>query len=365
MMVLTAIVVYLIVVILLKLWSARHHNEENHYVADENEISEEKFAENDFKASKEESSSEESSSDAEKKPQIVSADIIIPLARKAKTELEAEYVLSQNWSDEVQIALAKTAVFECQKILLNYPKLSGEGLTVICERPSNFNFDNDFVISWFNSAIEKAKLTVSQEERIARCREFTIKVALLKRTKLTGEGLVALCQNTGNINVDDSEKVYEWFEKAIERTKLTTYQELKIAKTAKIAIIRALLLRSEINGATMVQLCEKTGNLNLDSQTVWSMYEKAIRKCKLTPEEEVNMVRSKNFPAQRGLILKKDISYEAFLELCRKPNQFNMDHPLTKEYFHNASKRLAPKLTDAQKAELAKSQIESVIKGLM
>lgn len=360
MMILTAIVVYLIVVILLKLWNARHHNEENHYVADENEISKEKSAENDFKASK-----EESSSDAEKKPQMVSADIIIPLARKAKTELEAEYVLSQNWSDEIQIALARTSVFECQKILLNSPKLSGEGLTTICEIPSNFNFDNDIVISWFNNAIQNTKLTANQEERIARCGEFTVKVALLKRTKLTGEGLVILCQNTGNINVDDSSTVYEWFEKAIERTKLTAYQELEIAKTEKIAIIRALLLRSKINGTTMVQLCEKTGNLNLDSQTVWGMYEKAIRNCKLTPEEEVSMVRSNNFPAQRGLILKKDISYEAFLELCRKPNQFNMDHPLTNEYFRNAAKCLAPKLTDVQKTELAKSRIESVIKGLM
>lgn len=352
MKIFVVIVVYLIVALIVKVCYEAMHQKKDKDFKDINLYDENKTSEVDLHKEVE-------------NPSMVSTEVIIPLAKKARTELEAQYVLSQNWSDEVQVVLAKTKIFECQKVLINSSKLSGEGLTVLCERPANFNFDNDIVIRWFNTAIENTKLTPEQEIRIAKCREFVIKVALLKRTKLTGEGLVTLCQNTGNINVDDSTVVYKWFENAIERTKLTENQELAIAETAKVAISRAILLRSKICGRTLVAICEKPGNLNMDSEKVWNMFENATKNCELTVEDEVRIVKTRSFPAQRALLLSEHLTYEAFLEICKKPTSFNMDHSAVKKYFEDAARRLSNKITDEQKAKLAECQISSVIKGLM
>lgn len=228
---------------------------------------------------------------------------LIPFAKTAKTAVEVKYVLEQNNSAKIQVTLAKTKTFEVQEYLLQYPALKGSALVEICENPANFNFDNSLVQDDFNKAMERTNLKSEQEVRIAKCKSYTIKLALLRRSKLTGEGLVAFCENTGEVNLD-SETVRRWIDQAMKRTNLNPKQEARIAQTGLYEMQRALML------------------------------------------------------------MRPNLSYEGFLEICRNPKQFRMSNNEVQEWFKKVTKQLAPTLNSEQKFKLAKSKIEGVLEGL-
>lgn len=233
----------------------------------------------------------------------IEASELIPFAKTAKTAAEVKYALEQNNSAKIQVTLAKTEVFAVQEYLLQYPALRGSALVEICENPANFNFDNSLVQDDFNKAMERARLKPEQEVRIAKCKSYTIKLALLRRSKLTGEGLVAFCENTGEVNLE-SEAVRNWIDKAMKRTKLNPKQEAKIAQTGFYEMQRALML------------------------------------------------------------MRPNLSYEGFLEICRNPKELRMSSSTVQEWFKKITKRLAPTLDSDQKFKLAKTKIEGVLEGL-
>lgn len=288
----------------------------------------------------------------------------ISVARTVDSEMTANYIMAQNWSEEVQVAMAETKNIEAQKFLLNFKELSGEALTVICERPANFNFDSDIVENWFEKAIKRTKLTSKQQIRISRAGYFIMKKALLLKEDLTSNALVELCYNSGRLNLD-SDTVKWWYLNAINRTKPSEKQQLKIVETKKYSFLRALLLSDVLKAETLIAISEDPGNLNTESETVWSWFENAVNKTELSVEQQVRMAKLKNFASKRALLWSKHLVYEAFLVICQNPGTFNMENDTVQKHFRETTKRLLPTLNDEQKAELAKTKIKGVLKGLM
>lgn len=309
-----SIIAYLIIAFLLNNYSKKRQLSEE-WIPDskdteeDKESNEEEIAEVEVESNTENIEAEESKIEISEKNKIscknneIEDPELISFAKTAKTVTEVKFVLEQNNSAIIQMTLARTKLFEVQEYLLQYPALRGCALVEICEKPANFNFDNPLVKEDFNKAMERAKLQPEQEVRIAKCQSYTIKLALLRRSKLTGEGLVAFCENTGEVNLE-SETVRRWLDKAVKRTKLTTQQEVRIAQTGFFEMQRALML------------------------------------------------------------MKADLSYEGFLEICRNPKELRMSSITVQEWFKNVTKKLAPTLSSDQKVKLAKTKIEGVLEGL-
>lgn len=301
MIIVVPIVAYLIAALILNRWTKNRYDEDE-VIPDSGPNDDTSKAE--VEEQVEEDIEQKNETQEKRKNNEIETSEILPFAKSAKTEAEAKYTLEQNNSAKVQYALAKTKVFEVQSYLIQYPYLKSSALVEICENPSNFNFDNREVQSWFNRALERTKLKPEQEVRIANCKSYAIKLALLKRSKLTGDGLVAFCQNPGNVNLE-SESVMDWLNKAVRRTQTTPKQEALIAQTGLYEMQRALLL------------------------------------------------------------MKQDLSYEGFLEICKNPKQMRMSSDTVQDWFRKITKRLAPTLDSNQKFELAKTKIQGVLEGLM
>lgn len=287
------------------------------------------------------------------------------IAQKVDSELEAEYVMSQNSSKEVQVTMAKTKNFEAQKYLLNFKDLCAEALTVICESPSTFNFDSPTVERWFTDAISRTKLTPRQEIRISQNgRKFMMKRALILKKDLSAAGLIELCRNPGSMNLD-SDTVRRWYLDAVNRINPSEKQQLKMVESQNFAILRALLLSEYLKGETLATISESPGSMNLDSENVWSWFAKAAKRTELTVEQQVRMAKSNNFAANRAILINPNIVYEALFAVCKNTKHFNMNSDTVQRYFKDATRRLLPNLNDQQKVELAQTKITGVLKGLM
>ncbi len=300
MIIVVSVLAYLIAAFLLNKWLKRRNTEEDF---EPNSKVEGDISEEDSKIEEEVEEEQDEKKKTEKKNEIETSQIL-PFAKAAKTESETRYVLEQNNSAKVQYALAKTKVFEVQAYLLKYSMLKANALVEICENHSNFNFDNYDVQKWFNRAMDRTKLKPEQEVRIANCKNYAIKIALLRKSNLSGDGLVAFCQNTGTVNLE-SETVRAWIDDAVKRTKLTPEHEAKIAQTGFYEMQRALML------------------------------------------------------------MRPNLSYEGFLEICKNPKEFRMSSDTVQNWFRKVTKRLAPTLNSEQKFELAKTKIEGVLEGLV
>lgn len=294
----------------------------------------------------------------------ISNEDAISIVKDAETELEFQYVLSQNSSPIVQIEMAKIRTSEAQRVLLEFPNLCGEALVEICEHSKKFNFENNTVDKWFSDAIKRTKLTAKQEIRISQCGEFVMKRALLLRENLTAAGLVELCINSGSLNLE-SDRVESWYRYKINNVSLTKKQQLEIARTKKFLMHKLLLLSPQLKGETLVEISENSGSLNLDSKNVWRWFEDAAKRIELTSYQQIRMVESNNFAAQRAILIRPSIDYTAFLILCQNTRNFNMTNDNVQEYFENATRKLLPTLSEEQKVKLAKTRIKGVIKGLM
>ena len=95
--------------------------------------------------------------------------------------------------------------------------LSADGLVAVCENPGSMNLRSDTIQKWFKEAIERTELTAEQEVQIAKLGEFSYNRALLLKTNLSGDGLVAVCEYPGSMNLR-SNTIQKWFKEAIERT---------------------------------------------------------------------------------------------------------------------------------------------------
>lgn len=303
MIILVPIVAYLIAAFILNKWMKNRQLDEE-WIPPESDSGNDEPKEECEMEKEEEVEDRQEEKPTKRKNNEIQTSQILPFAKSAKTEAETKYVLGQNNSAKVQYTLAKTKVFEVQAHLIQYPYLKSSALVEICENPSNFNFDNSTVQDWFKKAMERTKLKPEQEVRIAKCKSYTIKLALLRKSDISGDGLVAFCENPGTVNLEN-ENVMDWLNSAVKRAKLTPEHEASIAKTGLYEMQRAL------------------------------------------------------FTMRQGL------SYEGFLEICRNPKQLKMSSDTVQGWFRKASKRLAPTLTSEQKFELAKTKIQGVLEGLM
>lgn len=343
---------YLLAVLLLNLFSKKR----NKYETDINLEDNQKEEENQYNVTDKE---------CEKHEFLMAKEEACIIARKVESELEAKYVMSQNSSESVQVAMAQTKNFEAQKYLLKFPDLSAEALVTICEKPSTFNFENDLVQRWFIDAINRTKLTSKQEIRISQNgKNFVMSKALILKKDLSSDGLVELCRNPGNMNLD-SETVRKWYLDAVERIIPSEEYQLKMVASGNFAILRALMLSKNLKGETLAAISESPGSMNLDSEIIWNWFEKAVKRTELTTSQQVRMAEARNFASNRAIILNPNIAYEAFLAICKDTKCFNMKNDTVQRYFRDATHRLLPNLSDKQKIELAQTKIEGVLKGLM
>lgn len=294
----------------------------------------------------------------------ISIENALLLAKDAETKLQYEYILAQNSSSIVQLEIARKRTFEAQCVLLECPNLCGEALLEICEHSKKFNFDNSTVEKWFSEAIQHTKLTAIQEIRISQCGEFIMKKALLLRENLTAAGLVELCENSGSLNLENS-LVESWYSNKINKIPITEKQQLKIARTKKFTMHKILLLSPKLKGETLVEISQNPGKLNLENTTVWEWFEDAVERIPLTSRQQTQMAETNNFAAQRAILISSKIDYAAFLVICQNTRRFNMKNDTVQKYFEDATRRLLPNLTDEQKVKLAQTKIDGVIKGLM
>ena len=226
---------------------------------------------------------------------------LLDMAKTADTADGVQYILQQNSSVEVQVAIANSGTYEGQKALLNYSGLTAEALVAICKNPKSLNLISTNVQNWFQSAIERTTLTSEQEVEIANTGKYAIQKALLLRTNLTGAGLVALCKTPKVFNFS-STNVQSWFQSALERTTLTSEQEVEIANTGEYAIQKALLLRTNLTAEGLIALCKNPKGFNLCSMNVQSWFENAVKRITFTKEQELQLAKTGNARVQKGLI---------------------------------------------------------------
>lgn len=340
---------YLLIAVLLNLFSKKRNKYESDNLEDNQKEKEGKVT--DIKCENNE-------------PQMANKEACI-IAKKVESELEAKYVMSQNSSESVQVAMAQTRDFEAQKYLLKFPDLSAEALVTICEKPSTFNFESDIVERWFIDAINRTKLTSKQEIRISqKGKNFVMSKALILKKDLSADGLVELCINPGHMNLD-SDTVRKWYLDALERIVTSEEHQLKMVASGNFAILRALMLSKNLKGETLAAISESPGSMNLDSEIIWNWFEKAVKRTELTTSQQVRMAEARNFASNRAIILNPNIAYEAFLAICKDTKCFNMKNDTVQRYFRDATRRLLPNLSDKQKIEIAQTKIEGVLKGLM
>lgn len=146
---------------------------------------------------------------------------------KKKLIAEIQQTLNQN---DAQVLIALGNNFEAKVELIRSSELNSDGLIALCTNPEPMNLNNKTVRNWFKDAIERTELTAEQEVEIARIGEFAYSQALLLSTNLTADGLVAVCENPGDLNLNNK-TVQNWFKDAIKRTELTAEQKALIAKS--------------------------------------------------------------------------------------------------------------------------------------
>ncbi len=181
--------------------------------------------------------------------------------------------------------LATIRAYVRSRGLLVNDNLTAEGLIAICENPGDLDLLNDTVQDWFAEEIERIDLTAEQEVRIAKFGRFPYSRGLLFRTKLTADGLIAVCETSGALNLLN-EDVQNWYAEAIERTNLTAEQEVHIAKLGRFPYSRGLLFRTKLTADGLIAVCETPGDLNLQNEDVQNWFAEAIERTSLSVEQK-------------------------------------------------------------------------------
>lgn len=265
---------------------------------------------------------------------------------------------------DIQIAIAESDNFEAQKLLLKSPNLCAEALVILCEKSYRFNFKNREVQNWFEVAINRTKLTSKQEIRISESSDFVLKLALIQKEDLTARGLIELCENPGRLNLENKTVMLLYLD-AINRTKPSEKDQLRMIKSQNIALLIALLISVELKPEALVAISESPGRINLESAYILKSFQEAVRRCELTSKQQIRMIKSYNFAAKLAMLLNPNIKYDAFLILCQNTQSFNMKNATVQKWFKEATCRLLPNINNEQKIKLAKTNIEGVITALI
>ena len=195
--------------------------------------------------------------------------------------------------DDAQVMIALGENYKAKEGLLQSPKLHAEGLMALCINPIPMNIHcSEVVQERFKEAIARTELTEEQQVLIAEIGEFVYSKVLLSSTKLTAEALVAICENSEgfDLNID---AVKKQFKEAFERTELTNEQQVQIAKIGKFVYSETLLESTKLTAEALVAICENSGEFDLNIDTVQRQFKEAFARTELTNEQQVRIVQSK------------------------------------------------------------------------
>lgn len=245
---------------------------------------------------------------------------------------------------QVQIALGED--FEQKKNLLQSQNLHAQGLMALCAYPSPLNIDgSDEVQKWFKHAFKRVELTSEQEVQIAKLNTWPFSWCLLNKSSLTSAGLIALCKNQGELDLNDKTN-QELYIKHFKKTKLTPNQEVEIAKMGIFIYSKALLLKPDLSASGLIELCKNPGELQLANKNIRKYFIEAIKRTPLTEKEQVILAKINSYSAySNGLLQRQDLTVNALITLSNYPPFSDK----TQELFYEAIDRQGDNLTPEQK----------------
>lgn len=270
------------------------------------------------------------------------------LIKAAETEEAMQYILARYNSYEHQMIFAKSKKYIAQKVLIDSEELLPEAFVQLC-KDNEFNKASSTVYNSFNEAVKKLELTEEQQKEIIK-QHYTYQQMLLENKKLTPETYVILAENN-KLNYKNStiEKLYK---SEFERLNFNTDQRKRLIDLQEYLFHELLIKSDELTGEELVMLCQKN-QFNMKSHNVESWFIQAIERTELTSRQQVAIAHINDFVYHKAIILKTDISYEALLCLARK-SKFNLESPEVRQWFVSAVERVNP--TEPQKNTLMLSE---------
>ena len=270
-----------------------------------------------------------------------------------KAEVGNEILNQENL--QVKIALGDN--YDAKVALLQSKELSSDGLVALCLYPEGLRLENLKIQHFYKEAIERTDLTVEQEVQIAKFDKYAYTKALLLRTRLSPEGLVAVCENPGEVSLRNNE-LEKMFREAIERVELNAEQEVQIAKLGEFTYNAALLLRTKLTPEGLVAVCENPGDISLENIGLKRMFRKAIERVELNAEQEVQIAKLGEFTYNTALLLRTKLTPEGLVAVCENPGSMNLKNKNIQQLFKNAIKRTA--LTVEQKNQIIDSELKGI-----
>lgn len=253
-------------------------------------------------------------------------------------------------SEDVQVVTALGDNSKEKLRLLQSPNLNADGLIALCTNPDPLNIDNSQIQIIFAEAIERTELTSEQQVQIASIDEFVYSKGLLLKTDLSQEGLVEVCKNPGNIILDH--QLISLFAQAMERAELTPEQEVEIAELEKETYNLALLAKSHISPEALVSVCENYGNMNLEYVGYREIYANAFERTDLSPKQQVKIAELDKTLYTIALLNKTDLSPEGLIAVCENPGDINLRSEAGYKLVRSAIERTA--LSRSEQVEIAK-----------
>jgi len=98
-------------------------------------------------------------------------------------------------------------------------------------------------LEWFYNEVEKAELTAEDEVKLAKLDEGVLHNALLLRSNLTAEGLIATCEAEFKGSYGYGSKQMEMLNNAVKRVELTDDQLLRLKAINASVLNKALMLK--------------------------------------------------------------------------------------------------------------------------
>lgn len=152
----------------------------------------------------------------------------------------------------------------------------------------------------------------------------------------------------------------------LERRNSKNFQQA-LAKSGSSIVQETLLDYNGIDEEALVEICNNPCIPNIHYYAIRNSFISAIGDANLTVEQEIEIIKTEEYPMQLGVLLRKDLSAEALIYLLETNNKFNSTLNLNqykiKEYIAQQIVRLD--LTLEQKEKLQSLEINVVNNALL
>lgn len=160
----------------------------------------------------------------------------------------------------------------------------------------------------------------------------------------------------------DKQEVFEILER-----RDTKNLQLALAKSGSSIVQETLLDYNGLDEEALVEICNNPCIPNIHYYAIRDSIISAIGAAELTAEQEIEIVKTEEYPMQLGVLLRKDLSAEALIYLLDTNNKFNCTLNLNqyqhKEYI--AQQITGLDLTLEQKEKLQSLDINVVNDALL